>query len=128
VAPITSGFRGGKGVATMIGALLALSWPVALAALLVHVLVKRASGYVSLASVVLAWVFPLLLVAGRLAGWALALPAGTDPRAAWADGLPLLAALAALVTLRHAGNFVRIRAGTEHRAGERIPLERLEQK
>ncbi len=38
--------------------------------------------------------------------------------------MPLLAALAALVTLRHVGNFVRIRAGTEHRAGERVPLEK----
>jgi glycerol-3-phosphate acyltransferase PlsY len=128
IAPITSGFRGGKGVATMIGALLALEWRVALPALAVHAGIKRASGYVSLASVGLAWAFPLLLAGGRLLGWPLALPDGADPRAGWADSLPLLGALAVLVTLRHAGNFVRIRAGTEHRAGERVPLERLEQK
>jgi glycerol-3-phosphate acyltransferase PlsY len=128
VAPITSGFRGGKGVATMIGALLALEWLVALPALAVHVGIKRASGYVSLGSVALAWVFPVLLAAGRLLGLRLALPPGADPRAEWSDGLLLLAALAALVTLRHAGNFVRIRAGTEHRAGDRIPHEKLEQK
>jgi len=124
VWPVTSGFRGGKGVATMIGALLAIEWRVALPALLLHAGVKRATGYVSVASVALAWSFPLLLAAGRLAGLALALPAGADPRASWSDGLVLLAALAALVTLRHVPNFVRIRAGTEHRAGQRIPLER----
>lgn len=124
VAPITSRFRGGKGVATTIGALLALDWRVALAGLLVHLAVKRATGYVSVASVAMAFCFPVLVVAGRLAGLPLALPAGADPRAAWSDGVLLLVALAALVTLRHAANFVRIRAGTEHRAGERVPLER----
>jgi acyl phosphate:glycerol-3-phosphate acyltransferase len=54
----------------------------------------------------------------------LGLPPEADPLARWADGLLLLAALALVVTLRHAGNFVRIRAGTEHRAGQSIPLDR----
>lgn len=128
VAPISSGFRGGKGVATMIGALMVLDWRVAVVSMLVHLGVKLATGYVSIASVAMAWAFPLLALAGRLAGLWLALPPGADPRASWADGLPLLAALAAVVTLRHKANFVRIHAGTELPAGKRIPTERLEQK
>jgi glycerol-3-phosphate acyltransferase PlsY len=128
VWPVTSRFRGGKGVATMVGAMLALEWRVALPALLVHAAVKRATGYVSVASVAMAWSFPALLAAGRLLGWPLGLPAASaaTPAAAWRDGLLLLALLALLVTLRHAGNFVRIRAGTEHRAGQSVPLERLD--
>jgi acyl phosphate:glycerol-3-phosphate acyltransferase len=127
VWPVTSGFRGGKGVATFVGAALALEWRAALSALLVHVAVKRGTGYVSVASVAMAWAFPALLAAGRL------LAPGVDlsgraaaPDAPWSDGLALLCLLAAVVTLRHAGNFVRIRNGTEHRAGQSVPLERLD--
>ena len=70
-----------------------------------------------------------MLAVGRAVGLRLALPASVvDPHGAWADGLLFLVLLAAVVTLRHAANFVRIRAGTEHRAGDRVPLERLEQK
>ncbi len=124
VWPATAGFRGGKGVATLVGATLALDWRLALGAVLVHALVKRASGYVSLASVAFAASLPLLLVAGRCAGLPLALPAGADARASWSGGLWLASALAVLVTLRHAANLGRIRAGTEPRAGQRSPLER----
>jgi glycerol-3-phosphate acyltransferase PlsY len=76
----------------------------------------------------MAWAFPLVLATGRLLGFPLGLPeaAAAAPEAAWRDGLLLLALLALVVTLRHAGNFVRIRAGTEHRAGQRLPLERLD--
>ena len=127
VWPVTSRFRGGKGVATFVGAALALEWRAALAAMLVHVAVKRLTGYVSVASVAMAWSFPALLAGGRLIGWPLGLPAGSAAGpTAWRDGLLLLCLLALVVTLRHAGNFVRIRAGTEHRAGQRIPLERLD--
>ena len=124
VWPVTAGFRGGKGVATLVGATLALDWRLALGAVLVHALVKRTSGYVSLASVAFAASLPLLLVAGRCAGLPLALPDGADPRASWSGGLWLASALAVLVTLRHAANLGRIRAGTEPRAGQRSPLER----
>lgn len=124
VWPLTSGFRGGKGVATLIGATLALDWRAGLACIALHTAVKRASGYVSLASVAFALGLPLLLAAGRLAGLPLALPAGADPRGAWAGGLALAGVLAAVVTLRHAPNLARIRAGTEPRAGQRVPTER----
>jgi acyl phosphate:glycerol-3-phosphate acyltransferase len=123
--PVAAGFHGGKGVATFIGAMLALDWRAAVVVIGLHQVLKRATGYVSVASVVAAWLFPATLAAGRLAGFRLALPASVpDPRAAWSDGLLWLALLATVVTLRHMPNFVRIRAGTEHRAGDRVPLER----
>ena len=68
VAPISSRFRGGKGVATMIGAFLALDARVALVAMLVHLGVKLATGYVSIASVVMAWAFPRAGPPGPAAG------------------------------------------------------------
>lgn len=108
VFPVTSLFRGGKGVATLIGGLLALDPWLAAGALLVLLVVRSLSGYVSLASVALAWAFPLLQ---------LALPAASLVDARRGEGVGVMAGLALLVTLRHAANFGRIRAGTESRHG-----------
>ncbi len=106
VFPVTSGFRGGKGVATLIGGLLALDPWLAAGVLLVHGLVQRLTGYVSLASVAMAWAFPLLQ---------LLLPALSVVTPERGAGAGVMAGLALLVTLRHAANFGRIRAGTESR-------------
>jgi len=113
IAPLTSGFRGGKGVASFVGGTLAYDWLLALLALAVHVGVRRATRLVALASVALALAFPLLQLATRAL-----LPDGPlSPF--WAarrtDGLLVTCGLALLVTLRHAGNFARMRAGSEHR-------------
>ncbi len=53
------GFRGGKGVATSIGGLLALCWPVALLGVAVWVVVFYTTRYVSLASILLAASLPV---------------------------------------------------------------------
>jgi glycerol-3-phosphate acyltransferase PlsY len=103
VLPVTSRFRGGKGVATLLGGLAALDWRLAAVAVVVHLLVRRTTGYVSVASVVLAWSAPLAQALGLSQG--LDLPAG----------VAATACLALLVTLRHADNFGRIRAGREDR-------------
>jgi acyl phosphate:glycerol-3-phosphate acyltransferase len=108
VAPLFSPLRGGKGVATFLGASLGIDWLLTLVALGLHVLVRRATGYVSVASVVMAWALPGLQLLARALGLA------DDVNTA---GAPVLAGLAAVITLRHAGNFVRIRAGTESRTG-----------
>ena len=108
VFPVTAGFRGGKGVATLIGGLLALDPLLAAAAVAVHFLVRRLTGFVSLASVALAWTFPALQLALPALGL---LPPGRR------DGAGVMAALALLITLRHAPNFARIRSGTESRHG-----------
>ena len=99
VWPVWHGFRGGKGAATMIGALLVL-WPYAVpVVLLAWFGVVFTSGYVGLATVIATWTLPLL-------AW-------------WTDaGTPRLAfsiAVAVLLTITHRANLSRLRAGTESR-------------
>ncbi|GJM20961.1 MAG: glycerol-3-phosphate acyltransferase [Planctomycetota bacterium] len=103
IAPVTQGFRGGKGVATLIGGAFGLNPLLGLIGVAAHLIVKKALGYVSVASVVLAWSVAI----GR---WAQDLMAETP-----AGGSLVLALLATLITLRHRSNFARIRAGTEDR-------------
>lgn len=98
--PVWLRFRGGKGVATLLGLALALAWPVGLVA----------------AAVWLATV--LLLRISSLGGMAGAVAA---PVAALAFGHPTyaagLAGLAIIVLWRHRENIGRLRAGTEPRVG-----------
>ena len=95
-------FRGGKGVATFLGTLLALAWPVGLAACLTWFATAAVGRISSLAALVAAASAPI---------WALALGHGS---------MSLLAAcLAVLVFIRHGPNIARLRAGTEPRIGAR---------
>jgi glycerol-3-phosphate acyltransferase PlsY len=97
------GFRGGKGVATGLGALLRLvPWAVAPAAL-VWVAITATFRYVSLGSITAALCVPLGAV---LLGYPL--PAALASLAA-----------AGLVVLRHRDNIARLLAGSERRLGER---------
>ncbi|GIW74797.1 MAG: glycerol-3-phosphate acyltransferase [Phycisphaerales bacterium] len=107
------GMRGGKGVATGLGALLGVFWVLTAAVVLalgVWFAVLRIGRYVSLASVaaalsVPAWAALLpVLVLGRLPGSAVPM-------------VVVAVALAALVVLRHAGNLRRIAQGTEPKIG-----------
>jgi glycerol-3-phosphate acyltransferase PlsY len=114
------GFRGGKGVATAIGALLGafplLAMPAMLAAL-VWGLVFRSFRYVSLASVSAAAAMPLAVPL-----WLSLAPrtgAGVPTSHAWASALTISTALAVLVIYRHRSNISRLRAGTEPRATRR---------
>ncbi len=107
VAPVFAGFRGGKAVAASLGIVLGVSElrVPALAALAVFVLVRGASGYVSLGSIVAAAALPAaFLIRLTLRGPALA------------EGYPLLilcVGLAGLVVARHRDNIARLRRGTE---------------
>lgn len=98
--PVFLGFRGGKGVATTIGALLGAMPAVAASWVLVWVVVFALSRYVSLASLAAAAVIP---VAQAVMGQ------GTAE-------LALGAALALLIIIRHRANIQRLRQGTELRA------------
>ncbi len=106
VFPATSGFRGGKGVATLVGGLLALDPVLALVSVAVHVVVKRGLGVVSMASIALAWSFPAAQGAVVALGWG----AGR-----YTHGVVVMVALALLITVRHADNIRRMREGTEDR-------------
>jgi acyl phosphate:glycerol-3-phosphate acyltransferase len=98
--PVWLGFRGGKGVATGGGVLLAASWWMGLAAALAWLAV---AGLTRLSS------------AGALAACAaaplVALAAGHADLALFAAGIALL------VVLRHRANIARLVAGTEPRIG-----------
>jgi acyl phosphate:glycerol-3-phosphate acyltransferase len=96
--PVWLGFRGGKGVATALGVLLALAWPVALAATLVWLATALLFRYSSLAALVAA------AAAAVLAPFV-------------ADGMiaALIAGIALLIILRHHDNIRRLMAGTESR-------------
>jgi acyl phosphate:glycerol-3-phosphate acyltransferase len=96
--PIWLGFRGGKGVATALGVVLALAWPVALAAALVWLATALMFHYSSLAALVAA------VGSAALAPFLV-------------DGLTatVIAAIALLIVLRHHANIRRLIAGSESR-------------
>lgn len=99
--PLWAGFRGGKGVATFLGVLLALAWPVGLAACAAWLVAALAFRISSLAALVASAASPLLAVLlgqGRL--------------------VLLCVGLAALVFWRHRENIARLRQGTEPRIGK----------
>jgi len=98
--PVWLGFRGGKGVATALGLLLAAAWPVGLiacAAWLAAAAVLRISSAASL--IALAVAVPV--------AWGLAGPATAV----------LALAIALLVFVRHAANIRRLLGGTEPHIG-----------
>jgi acyl phosphate:glycerol-3-phosphate acyltransferase len=100
--PVWLKFRGGKGVATFLGVVLALAWPVGLIACATWLLVAFTARISSLSALVAAAMTPVWL-------WVL------GPReAAW-----LGAVLAALVLVRHHANIRRLIAGTEPRIGSK---------
>lgn len=111
VYPATMGFRGGKGVATLIGGLLALDPVIGVFAVVMHGLIKKFTGFVAVASVVLAWSFPL----GQGLCWLLGYFAGVDVSGRYLGGSAVLVALALVITYRHRDNFARIRVGVEDR-------------
>lgn len=103
--PIFFGFEGGKGVATAFGAILGLSYPVALAALA-------------------AWLIMAFVV--RVSSLSALTAAALAPLFAWWFGLPgaYLAAVLVMVGLliwRHRSNIRHLLAGTEDKIGTDRP-------
>ena len=100
--PVWLGFRGGKGVATFLGTLIALAWPVGLAACATWLVGAALTRISSAAALIAAAVTPLWL---------------------WAFGqgqmLILVIVLTILIYIRHAANLARIKAGTEPKIGQK---------
>jgi len=113
VFPLFLGFRGGKGVATAIGAFLPLALPAALGAIGVFGLLLAWKRYVSLASVVAAISFPLWVSVMGSTGWL------NEP---WWPVLVAGAAVATLIVVRHRDNLRRIQNASESRIGERLEV------
>ncbi|MGH1424428.1 MAG: glycerol-3-phosphate 1-O-acyltransferase PlsY [Pseudooceanicola sp.] len=100
--PVWLNFKGGKGVATFLGILLALAWPVGLASCATWLVSATVSRISSLAA---------LIMAACSTVWIMLLSDGS--------GFVLTAALTILVYLRHRANIARIKAGTEPKIGQK---------
>lgn len=105
VFPVWLGFRGGKGVASALGVFLALSWPTALSALAIFLVIVILTRYVSLASILSSAALPffgLHFVRQRS---------------------PILLAgfffIPVLIIVKHRQNIRRLLSGTENRFGSR---------
>jgi acyl phosphate:glycerol-3-phosphate acyltransferase len=96
-------FKGGKGVATAVGAFAALAPRAIVVALVLFILVVALTRYVSLGSIVAAAAFPLLV------WWLNPAERTTGPV------LLLIAASSLLIIIRHKDNIRRLLAGTENR-------------
>lgn len=102
--PVWLGFKGGKGVATFLGTLLALDWQVGLAVCATWLVVALVTRVSSIAA---------LLSAASASGWLVYFGQGRM--------IVLVVLLTILVYLRHSENLKRIKAGTEPRIGQKKP-------
>ena len=98
--PVWLSFRGGKGVATYLGIMLALAWPMGLAACGIWLIVAVISRYSSLAALV-------------AAGWTPIVMGFTG----YGHMFFLAATLCLMMYARHWDNINRLRAGTETKIG-----------
>lgn len=98
--PVWLGFRGGKGVATFLGTLIALAWPVGLAACATWGVVAAVTRISSLSALVAAALSTL---------WLIVFDRG--------EMVVLVVVLTVLVYVRHWKNLQRIKAGTEPKIG-----------
>ncbi|UYN97399.1 MAG: glycerol-3-phosphate 1-O-acyltransferase PlsY [Enhydrobacter sp.] len=99
--PVWLSFNGGKGVATTLGVMWALAWPIGAVACMTWLLIAAFFRYSSLAALV-------GVVAGAVAAWVV-----VDPRIA-----AVVTAMVPLVWLRHHENIRRLLAGTESKIGQ----------
>jgi glycerol-3-phosphate acyltransferase PlsY len=100
--PVWLGFRGGKGVATFLGTLLALCWPVGLACCAtwaVAAAVTRISSLAALTAAALSSLWLVVFQQGQM--------------------IFLAVILTVLVYIRHWANLERIKKGTEPRIGQK---------
>jgi glycerol-3-phosphate acyltransferase PlsY len=104
VFPVWLGFKGGKGVATYIGVLVALAWPVAAMFGAIWLAVAALTRYSSLAGLIASGATPVLLL------WR-----GNHREAA------LFGVLTVLLWVMHRGNIVRLMQGTEAKIGKPAP-------
>jgi len=100
--PIFFRFKGGKGVATLLGVTLALSWPLGLALIATWLLVALSSRYSSLAALLMSLGLPLY------AWYLLGLQAAI-----------VLAVMSVLLIIRHRSNIQKLFKGTESKIGRR---------
>lgn len=100
--PVWLGFRGGKGVATFLGVMLALAWPVGVACCVTWLAAAKLSRISSMGA---------LVAAASSVLWVLLMGYG--------GALVLVLLLTGLIFWRHRENIARINAGTEPKIGQK---------
>lgn len=100
--PVWLGFRGGKGVATFLGTLIALHWPLGLGACAIWLLTAIISRISSLSALMAAAFAPVL-------AWAMGR----------SDLILICLFIAALIFIRHRTNITRLLDGSEPRIGRK---------
>lgn len=101
--PVWIGFKGGKGVATYLGILIGLAWPIALAFAAIWLIVAKLSKYSSLSALTASLAAPILLwfaIGNRQAAL-------------------LMAALTVLLWFMHRTNIARLLSGSEGKIGQK---------
>ena len=99
------GFRGGRGVATGLGIMIAVEWRAGLLAFALWIVLTAITRYISLSSVLAALsCTPLYLL---LADWSIPL-------------LLCVILMGLLITVRHVPNIRRLLAGEEHKIGQSV--------
>ncbi|WP_419816793.1 glycerol-3-phosphate 1-O-acyltransferase PlsY [Glacieibacterium sp.] len=111
--PVWLGFRGGKGVATILGVTLGLAWPLGVAALLVWLIAALVTRYSSVGGMLAALVAPLYVT------WLVATNPVLTMFQATMPVLIMLWMAAFLLIWKHRENIERLRAGTESRIGQK---------
>ncbi|EAQ05126.1 hypothetical protein OB2597_07570 [Pseudooceanicola batsensis HTCC2597] len=100
--PVWLGFRGGKGVATFLGLLLAYAWPLGLAACATWLVVAATLRFSSLSALIAACLAPVFAALFGLG-----------------HAVLMLLALATLIFIRHRGNIERLLKGEEPKIGKK---------
>ncbi len=114
ILPIFAGFKGGKGVATLVGAIAALNPPLVLICFATWFIILAIWHYVSLASMITGVLFPI---------YTLLLPSTRE-----ITPLVVFSAITAvLLIITHRKNIGRLRAGTESKIYLKVPKEEGEE-
>jgi glycerol-3-phosphate acyltransferase PlsY len=100
--PVWLKFRGGKGVATYLGALIGLAWPAAIVFAVVWLAVAALTRYSSVAALAATVASPIAMAAIGESGAAV-----------------VFVALSALVWFKHSANIVRLLNGSETKIGQK---------
>lgn len=105
--PIYYGFKGGKGIATSLGALLMIEWQIGLVCLVFALVLMISSRMVSLGSICAAILYPVLV-------WIMGSAFGTSFKARMIYTI-FAVLVAALAIYRHRANITRLLNGTENK-------------
>lgn len=101
--PVILKFKGGKGIATTIGSMLAVNPVIVLIVFTLGVIILVTTKYVSLASIIGMLVFPILMIVFKQSS----------------EYIAFSFILSALAIFRHRANIVRLLKGTESKLGQK---------